>query len=152
MSNVITECRLALKARLETIQVSNGYLTNVGANVHTGWLKEVLAADKVGYPLVCIQRGKGLPPEKGQNAWKTFPGYLVIGAVSAGLDEYEDDIEALELDLMRCLMPAFAQHLDWLPPGVPTLRMGEPETLPPGDGVPAATILIPIYPVTFIEQ
>lgn len=67
------------------------------------------------------------------------------------MDGYEDAIEAIELDLLRCLMPAQGVALDWLPAGAPTLSVGAPEPFPPGEGMPAATVLIPIHITTFVE-
>lgn len=34
--NILTQARLALVARLQTITVANGYRTNAGTNVRTG--------------------------------------------------------------------------------------------------------------------
>ena len=42
MTNILTEVRKALVKRLETISTANGYLTNVGSNVKSGWFNEVV--------------------------------------------------------------------------------------------------------------
>lgn len=149
--NVLTLARQAIIARLGTITTANGYLTNVGSNVRSGWFNEVIKEQPVGSGMVVLQKGKGMPPSAGPAALKMHPGFHVIGAVDAGLDGYEDAIEAIELDLIRCLMPAHAKRLEWLPAAAPTLSVGAPEPFPPGDGLSAATILVPIYLTSFIE-
>lgn len=150
--NILTDVRKALVERLATITVANGYRTNVGGSVESGWFNEVVKDGQVtAGGMVVVQKAKGMVPQKGPLALKMFPGFHVIGAVSAGLDAYEDAIEDIELDLLRCLMPAHGEAMDWLPTGAPTLTVGSPEPFPPGKGLPAATVLIPIHITTFVE-
>lgn len=151
IDNIITTARKALLARLGTISEDNGYRTNVGNNVRSGWFNEVIGQHKVGTGMVVLQKAKGLAPQAGPGAIKMHPGFYVIGAVDTGLDGYEDAIEEIEHDLIRCLMPAHGVRLDWLPLGAPALSVGAPEAVPPGNGLSAATILIPIHITTFVE-
>lgn len=150
--NILTEVRKALIRRLETITTGNGYLTSAGGNVKAGWFNEVVKAHQVGAGLIVVQKGKGLAPKAGGAALRMMPGFSIIGAVEAGLDGYEDAIEALELDLLRCLTPIDGLHPEWLPKGATTVIVGAPESLPPGEGLAAATVLIPININAFVDS
>jgi hypothetical protein len=87
----------------------------------------------------------------GPHALKIFAGFHVIGSVQAGLDNYEEAIEALEHDLLLCLMPTIGVLPAWLPRGVTGITVGASEHFPPGDGLTAATVLIPIHLHTIIQ-
>ncbi|MEK1889439.1 MAG: hypothetical protein AAAB35_18130 [Phyllobacterium sp.] len=149
--NILTLAREALIARLSTITVENGYHTHAGGNVRGGWLNEVIKAADISYPLIVVQKAKGLAPVAGPHAIKVLSGFNVIGAVDAGLDGYESAVEDLEHDLIRCLMTTAGQLPDWLPRGVPMLAIGAPESFPPADGSKAALVLIPVYLHTIIQ-
>lgn len=149
--NPITAGREALVARLGTINTAAGYLTNAGANVHTGWLNEVIKASKFGFPLLVVQPGRSQPPVLGPGAVKIAPGFRIVGAVEAGND-YETALEDLQLDLLRCLMPGHKQFLNWLPLGVTGLQLGPVDFYPPGEGLACATVLLPVYLTTVIQQ
>ncbi|BAU76133.1 hypothetical protein [Metapseudomonas furukawaii] len=149
--NPLTAGREALLARLSTISVADGYLTNVGANVHSGWLNEVIKAQTVAYPLLVVQPGRGQPPAAGPGAIKLQPGFRIVGAVEAGTS-YESALEDLQLDVMRCLLPGHKNFLKWLPLGVTGIQFGTPDAFPPGDGLSCATFLLPVYLTTLIQQ
>lgn len=149
--NLLSAGRKALLEQLETIAPANGYRTTAGTNVRSGWLNEVIKAGGVGFPMIVVQKAKGRPPEPGVSGCKLFPGYLVIGAVDVGLDNYEDAIDDLELDLVRCLTPLHGRATEWTPRGIPTISFGAPEQFPPGEGLSAATVVIPVYLHTIIE-
>lgn len=145
MSNILTDVRLALITRLETITTNNGYLTNVGGNVKSGWLNEIIKDQAVpAGGLVVVQRAPGGEPRGGAASLKLPRGFRVVGAVNASLDGYESDLDDIELDLLRCLMPEDGVHVPWLPRGCSAFRVGRPESFPPGEGLPAATTLLPI--------
>lgn len=148
--NILTEARRALVARLETITVSNGYRTNAGLNVKTGWFNEVLQSAELGFPLICLQKAKGLAPSAGPGVIKAIPGYYVVGAVSAGLDDYDDALEDLEHDLLTCLLPEHGEWIRWAPRGVFSATLGPTEHFPPGNGESAASVLLPIHLHTII--
>lgn len=150
--NLLSAGRKALIAQLETITPGNGYRTTAGTYVRSGWFNEVIKAAGVGFPLIVVQKAKGRAIEPAVGACKMFPGYSVIGAVDVGLDSYEDALDDLELDLVRCLMPLHGRATEWTPHGIPTLSFGAPEQFPPGEGLSAATVLIPVYLHTIIEQ
>ena len=153
MSNIITKVRQALIARLETIRTENGYRTNIGTAVKAGWFREIAERGAVTPSgLVVVQRSKGLQPKGKPGALMTYTGFSVIGAIKAGLDGYEDAIEEIELDLLQCLVPSEGVPVRWLPRGAPSISVGAPEPFPPGDGLPAATVLIPIHITTIIED
>lgn len=148
--NRLTAARKALLERLATITPANGYKTAAGGNVRSGWVNEVLEEVTTGFPLIIVQPGKGQPPQAGPGALILGKGFSVVGAVSTGLN-YEDALDDLELDLLRCLMPGHQRFPKWLPPGVNKIQIGTPEAFPPGNGLAAATILIPVYLSTIIE-
>ena len=75
----------------------------------------------------------------------------MVAAVSAGLDDYEDALDDLELDLIECLMPTEGVPLGWTPKGIPQLSLGASEQVPPGDGLAAATVVLLVYLHTLIE-
>ncbi|WP_044871981.1 hypothetical protein [Pseudomonas sp. LFM046] len=149
--NPLTEGREALLSRLATINVAGGYLTNVGANVHSGWLSEVIKAKAVSYPLLVVQPSRGQPPAAAPGAIKLQSGFRVVGAVEAGIS-YESALEDLQLDVMRCLMPGHTKFLEWLPVGVLGIQFGTPDSFPPGDGLSCATFLLPVYLTVVIQQ
>lgn len=148
--NRLTEARKALIERLSVISPANGYLTAAGTNVCSGWFNEVIEEKKTGFPLIVVQPGKGQPPAAGPGALILGKGFSVVGAVDAGL-EYEDALDDLELDLLRCLMPGHQCFPKWLPLGVNKIQIGTPEPFPPGNGSGVAAILIPVYLSTIIE-
>ena len=152
MSNILTAVRLALIARLETITTANGYLTNVGGNVKSGWFNEVIKQGSAGSGLLVLQRAPDGEPMRGAEAVKLRRGFRVVAGVDAGLDSYEASLEDIEADLLRCLMPAPGQHISWLPKGCPAFTVGKPDAYPPGEGQPAATVLLPLTIDVIIED
>ena len=149
--NLLSAGRRALIERLSTISIDNGYRTPAGANVRSGWFNEVLKENNVGFPLIVVQKAKGMAPVAGPHALKIMQGFNVVGAVKAGLDDYEDAVEELEHDLLLCMMPTLAVLPDWLPRGITGITIGAPEAFPPADGVSAATVLIPVHLHTIIQ-
>lgn len=151
--NIISEVRRALIYRLGTISQANGYRTNIGGAVKSGWYNEIAKAEQVpSTGMVVVQRAKGRDPKGGPSALRMMPGFSVIGAITAGLNDYEDAIEDIELDLLRCLTPTEGVFPEWLPKGAPNLTVGAPEPVPPGDGLPAATVLVPIHIITIVDS
>lgn len=152
-TNILTQVRTALIARLETITTANGYLTNIGGQVKSGWFNEIVKADQVPEGgLIVVQRAKGLAPQVGPAALKMHPGFSVVGAVRAGLSDYESAIEDVEFDLLRCLCPSMGEPPNWLPKMSPNLSVGAPEPFPPGDGLLAATVLIPVHIISVVDR
>ncbi len=152
--NVLTVGRRALLARLQTISPANGYRTDAGARVLSGWFNELIKECRQGFPLIVVQPAKEQPPEHLDAGVRFHRGFDVVGAVQGGHDHYEEALEDLQLDLLACLMPApKGQFLRWLPRGrgITGLTLGAPEPYPPGDGVAAAVIRIPVYLKTIIE-
>ncbi|SFA72990.1 hypothetical protein [Azotobacter beijerinckii] len=125
MTNPLSEGRQALVQRLSTIAVANGYRTDAGANVKTGWFNEVLPHGQVGFPLIVVQKAKDQDPVSGPRALKVAAGYYVIGAVDVGLDDYEDALDDLELDLLRCLRLEQGRPLPWAPAGIQNITLDE---------------------------
>ena len=152
MSNLITLGRKALIARLETITQANGYRTDAGNNVRSGWFKEQVEAAGASFPIIVVQRDKDQAPRFAGHGMRKLHGYAVVAGVEAGLDDYEDALDDLELDLIQCLMPIEGAPCEWTPQGIPHVTLDISEPVPPGDGLKAATIVIPIYLHTFIES
>ena len=142
--NILTEARRALVARLETITVANGYRTNAGQNVKTGWFAEVLESEAVGFPLICLQRAKGGDPLEGPGVITLAPAFYVIGAVDAGLDDYDSALEDIEIDLIRCLITGKGRPVEWMPRGTASVSLSTSEHYPPGNGERSASVMVPI--------
>lgn len=142
--NILTEARLALVARLQTITVANGYRTNAGQNVKTGWFAEVLESEAVGFPLICLQKAKGGDPVEGPGVIGLAPAFYVIGAVDAGMDDYDAALEDIELDLISCLITGKGRPVDWMPRGTVSVSLSTSEHYPPGNGERAASVMVPI--------
>lgn len=142
--NPLTVARQALTVRLETIATGSGYFTDAGSRVRTGWLNEVLKEHGITYPLIVVQMAK---PEQGAVARggsvKVPLAFNVIGAVQVGLD-YEEGIDDLTADLMRCLVPGDGISVPWRSPEMSEVRIKPPEFFPPGDGLNAATVLVQV--------
>ena len=152
MSNLITLGRKALIARLETITQANGYRTDAGNNVRSGWFNEQVSAASASFPIIVVQRAKDQAPKFGGHGMRKLHGFMVVAAIEGGLDDYEDALDDLEMDLLQCLMPIEGVPCEWTPEGTPHVTLGIGEPVPPGDGLKAATIAIPIYLHTFIES
>ena len=142
--NILTEARLALIARLQTITVANGYRTNAGQNVVTGWFSEILESDSTTFPLICLQKSKGADPVEGPGVIQLAPGFYVIGAVDAGLDDYDAALEDIELDLIRCLITPKGPPISWMPRGTVAVSLSTSEHFPPGNGESSASVMVPI--------
>lgn len=143
-TNILTDARLALVARLQTITVANGYRTNAGQNVVTGWFGEILKSESATFPLICLQKAKGGDPVEGPGAIQLAPGFYVIGAVDAGLDDYDDALEDIELDLIRCLITPKGPPIEWMPRGTAAVSLSTSEHFPPGNGERSASVMLPI--------
>lgn len=149
--NILTLGRKALIARLSEITQANGYRTNAGLNVRSGWFNEVLQESGLSWPLIVVQKARDKDPLARAQGLRKHTGFRVVAGNQAGLDDYEDALDDLELDLIECLMPTEGVPLDWTPAGIPQLSLGASEQVPPGDGLAAATVVLPVYLFTFIE-
>lgn len=150
--NLLTEGRKALIRQLGTITPAGGYRTDAGTRVLSGWFSDLITPDTQGFPLIVVQKHRHLEPTPGPAAMKMHPGFSVIGAVDVGFEGYEDALEDLEEDLIRCLMPELSQLPAWLPKGVTGCTYGAPQSFPPGSGLKCATVIIPIYLKTIIQK
>jgi len=142
--NILTQARLALLAHLSEVTQAKGFLTNAGLAVRSGWFNEIIKSDDAAFPMIVVQKGRDTEPEEGPFALKLKRGFYVIGAVEAGMDDYDEALEDIELDILRALLPAAGQHLPWAPQGVSKIEIGTPEHVPPGSGETAASVLIPV--------
>lgn len=142
MTNPLTEARQALLVHLRSISPGNGYLTDAGANVLSGWVNEILQERQKSFPLIVVQRDKAArPPEPMGGAISVPLAFNIVGAVQAGID-YEQAIDDLALDLARCLLPQDLGPLPWVSAGMYDIAIGAPEVFPPGDGLAVATVLV----------
>ncbi|ROZ86915.1 hypothetical protein EF096_01910 [Pseudomonas neustonica] len=149
--NILTLGRKALIGRLGEITQSNGYRTNAGLNVRSGWFNEVIKESTSSFPLIVLQKARDKDPLCRAQGMRKHTGFRVVAAVSAGLDDYEDVLDDLELDLIECLMPTEGVPLGWTPAGIPQLSLGASEQVPPGEGLAAGTVVLPVYLHTLIE-
>lgn len=151
MANKLTLIRHALLARLSTITPANDYRTEAGANVRSGWLNELVKEKGSSFPLIVVQPGRDQQPTPGPGALKLVRGYDIVGAVSTQVEDYEAVLDELELDLLQALTPIPGVLLPWGRPHISSITLGAPTHYPPGDGMNAAAVLIPIYLHTVIE-
>ena len=152
MSNILTGVRQALIAKVQGITTDNGFNTNIGFQVKTGWLNEVLDEEGLPEQFALIQRAPNRPPERGPAAIKAYPGFFVIGLVKCDLNAYEDALDAMELDICQALLPASGVFPQGFPTGVTGLSLGASEPFPPGKGQRYAGILVPIHITTIIQE
>lgn len=150
--NQLTDLRYALENQLKSIQPSNGYNTSSGNSVLTGWFNEIVDERTATFPLIVIQRGKNGPPEISAGELTLNTGYYIVGAVDAGLDEYDAALDEIEIDIWRALNPRGMRRSPWAPAGVASMKFGEPQHIAPGDGTRAATILIPVNFKVIIQR
>jgi len=150
--NLLTEGRKALINQLGRITTANGYRTDAGTRVLSGWFNDLIRPETKGFPLIVVQKNRDLEPKPGPAAMVVHPGFHVIGAVDAGFDSYEDALEDLQEDLVRCLMPELNQLPAWLPRGITAATYGAAQCFPPGEGMKCATVVIPIYLKTIIQK
>lgn len=149
MSNILTAGRQALIVRLGSITPANGYRTRIGTNVRYGWLSALLQEADQTLPLTVVQKARDRPPTSKGMDLRALRGYRIVVALEPDADE--EAIDDAELDLIECLMPTEGIPLDWTPQGITQITLGEPDRFPPGDGLPAATLLLPIYLHTFVQ-
>lgn len=150
--NILTQSRLSLIARIQQITQANGYRTDIGFDVRTGWLNELLQQDKLPAKFALVQRAKNNPPERGPGSLKAQPGFFVIGLASVDLIAYEDAIDDMEIDICQALMPPLGHFPAWCPKGVTGLTLGAPEQFPPGNGQRHAGVLVPVHFTTHIQE
>lgn len=151
-TNLLSAGRLALLARLGTITPKNGYRTDAGTRVKSGWFNELVKPDTSAFPLIVLQKARDLDPAPKPGALLAHSGFHVIGAVDAGYDDYEIALENLEHDVLCCLMPEHQLLPAWAPKGVTGITLGAPQSFPPGEGMRCATFVLPVYLKTIIER
>lgn len=152
MTNVLTAVRKAVIRRLETITIANGYRTDLGLNVKTGWLNEVLDQTKVPPLFALLQKAPGKVPVRGPRAVINPAGFFLMGLAKANLNEYEDQLDDMEVDLIQAFMPEQGVLPKYFPKGVSGIELGAPEQFPPGKGQTHAGVLIPLHVKTIIED
>ena len=64
--------------------------------------------------------------------------------VDAGLDDYDDALEDIELDLIRCLITPKGPPIEWMPRGTTAVSLSTSEHFPPGNGERSASVMLPI--------
>lgn len=151
MSNPIEDAHQALIARLSSIVPDNGYLTDAGTRIKEGWLAEILQEDGLAFPFLAIQPGDYLPPESGAGCVRSSIGRRVVGAVSPGHpDGYRAQLDALYVDLARCLQVAEGVPNPWGRGGPYQVQLGVSKLFPPADGLAAGTVLFPLQLLVII--
>lgn len=142
--NELTDLRSKLISALGAIQASNGFYTNAGNNVRTGWFDEIIQSEHTSSPVIVVQRGKNGIPQMDAGELVLRIGYLIVGAVSVGLDDYEAALDDLEHDIWSALCKRGTRNIPWAPFGAYQLEFDEPLTAPPGGGTQWASLAIPV--------
>lgn len=152
MSNILTSVRQALIRRVEQITVDAGFLTNIGQQVRTGWLNEVLTDKDLPQQFVLIQKAPNRPPEKKPGALRMHVGYFVIGLARTDVELYQDSLEAMELDVSQAFVTEEGVFPKWLPKGATGVSVGASDPFPPGNGQPYAGVIVPVHITTIIQE
>ncbi|WP_017516562.1 hypothetical protein ACQCLI_05075 [Pseudomonas nitroreducens] len=152
MSNILTSVRQSLIRRVEQITVENGYLTNIGQEVRTGWLNEVLTEKGLPQQFVLIQKAPNRPPEGKPAALRMHVGYFVIGLVRTDVAICEEALESMELDISQAFVPVEGLLPKWLPRGCTGSTVGSSDPFPPGNGQPYAGVIVPVHITTIIQE
>ncbi|EQM69999.1 hypothetical protein QYE80_27250 [Pseudomonas tohonis] len=143
--NPIQQAHGALIDRLSRILPVNGYLTDAGTRIKEGWLADLLEQDDVAFPFIAVQPGEYRPPTPGGGAVNADIGRRVVGAVRTDHpDRWLEELDALYVDLVRALQVTPGVPNPWGRPGPFKVEIGTAKPFPPGEGVAAGTVLIPI--------
>lgn len=142
MSNQLTHLRDSLIDVLRTISTANGYATDAGANVKSGWFEDIINTQRETSPVIVVQRGKNQPPIIEAGELVLQPGYTVIAAVNVGLADYDQLLDQLEQDIYTALVQRGTRNLPWAPYGAHRIIFDEPLAAPPGGGHNWASIAI----------
>lgn len=142
--NPLTDLREKLLGALGAITQANGFYTNAGHNVCTGWYDEIIQSEKASSPIIVVQRGKNGTPHIEAGELVLRIGYLIVGAISVGLDDYESALDDLEHDVWSALCKRGTRNIPWAPFGAYQIEFGEPLTAPPGGGTQWASLAIPV--------
>ncbi|WP_349569393.1 hypothetical protein [Azotobacter salinestris] len=138
----------ALIDRLRTITPENGYLTDIGNRVHTGYLGALLEAEEVEYPLIVVQPDECPAPNPRGPGWLVGLGRKVVGAAdpAGGLEALNN----LYCDLLRCLVTPKSTPSAWGSPGLHSVTFKEMQQFLADSEVPKGTVVIPLQLHTFI--
>ncbi|MCJ8168635.1 hypothetical protein [Atopomonas sediminilitoris] len=152
--NPITAVREALLARLRTINQSAGYFTNAGGVVSTGWFEEVVAAsDKPSTPFIVLQpHASEESPSAAADTLRVPLAFRVIGAVQTPVADYQNALDELTCDLVRCLFPAHGSRSQWAAADMGRLSVGSPQQFPPGDGLSYSTVAISLTTSALLHE
>lgn len=152
MSNILSSVRQALIRRVEQITVDKGFLTNIGQQVRTGWLNEVLTEKGLPQQFVLIQKAPNRPPEKKPGALRMHVGYFVIGLARTDVEHYQESLDAMELDFSQAFITSEEVFPKWLPKGATGVSVGSSDPFPPGNGQPYTGVIVPIHITTIIQE
>lgn len=151
MSNPIEDAHQALMNRLGQIVPGNGYLTDAGTRVKEGWLSDILQEEGLVFPFLAVQPSPYLPPQGGAGCVRASIGRRVVGAVSSDHpEEYRAELDALYVDLVRCLHVDEGIPNPWGRAGPYQVQLGASNLFPPADGLLAGTILFPLQLLVII--
>lgn len=138
----------ALIERLRTITPENGYLTDIGHRVHTGYLGALLDAEEVEYPLIVVQPDECPAPNPRGPGWLLGLGRKVVGAAdhASGLEALND----VYCDLLRCLVTPKSTPNPWGSPGLHSVTFTGMQQFLADSEVPKGTVVISLQLHTFI--
>lgn len=152
MSNPIKQAHQAMVSRLGQIVPANGYLTDVGTRIREGWLADLLRADDLAFPFIALQPGLYTPGQVGVGAVQARVGRRVVGAVDGNRDDYLERLEELYCDLVACLQVPEGLPNPWGRPGPYQVTLEPGQMFPPGEGLNAGTVLMPLQLHIIIPQ
>lgn len=142
--NPLTQLRERLVEVLTNIRQDNGFYSNAGLSVRTGWLEDVIQSHKESGPLIVIQPGNDGQPFMEAGQLVLNPGYIVIAAVDGGFADYQSALDDVEHDIYSALAKRGVRGVPWAAMGTYKIEFGEPIKAPPGAGSRLASIAIPV--------
>ncbi|WP_281645560.1 hypothetical protein [Parendozoicomonas sp. Alg238-R29] len=117
--------------RISAITRENGYQSDIGNNLHRGWLASLIHDDDQTFPVIAVQRG---PVTVNNRNGLTVKETMAVDLVAAvrGLDDSGRDLYRIVYDIKRALWTSARGLADI--PGVLEVQFGsaEPNLWPDG--------------------
>lgn len=142
--NPLTELRAKLIEVLGHIQQSNGFYSNAGLSVRTGWFEDVIQSASETGPLIVVQPGSDGQPFMEAGQLVLNPGYMIVAATDGGFADYQSALDDIEHDIYSALAKRGTRGVPWAAMRTYKIEFGEPIKAPPGGGSRMASIAIPV--------
>ncbi len=143
--NPLNAADQALIARLESITPSNGYLTDIGARIHSTWVGALLDDQTTVYPCITLQPDASPAPLKGAGNWLFYLGRRVVALIDpAQLDSSLCLLNDITADLARSLHVDEGVPNPWGEPGPRQVIVKTIHQFLPDREVPVGSVSVPV--------